>query len=136
MELLSGWMKVHKILHVIFETTGNFFFKLRSWGITLLYFLSWKFILFWRRVPINVPIFRLSISPNLYLDRLFCLKYIKFQLKSAEELCLMTLKIDANFEEKLTCGLENNMKNLANSYQNIWTLGLKIGTFMGYFYPK
>ena len=31
----------------------------------------------------------------------------------------MTLKIDANFEEKLTCGLENNMKNLANSYQNI-----------------
>ena len=26
----------------------------------------------------------------------------------------MTLKSDANFEEKLICGLENDMKNLAN----------------------
>ena len=26
----------------------------------------------------------------------------------------MKLEIDAKFEEKLTCGLENNMRNLAN----------------------
>ena len=31
----------------------------------------------------------------------------------------MTLKIDAKFEEKLTCGLENNMRNLATFHQNI-----------------
>ena len=31
----------------------------------------------------------------------------------------MTLKSDAKFEEKLTCGLENDMKNLANFYQNL-----------------
>ena len=26
--LLSGWVKIHQILHVIFETTSQFFFKL------------------------------------------------------------------------------------------------------------
>ena len=30
----------------------------------------------------------------------------------------MTLKSDAKFEQKLTCGLENNMRNLANFYQS------------------
>ena len=45
----------------------------------------------------------------------------------------MTLESDAKFGEKLTCGLENNMRNLAPEHLK---LGLKIGTFMGYFYPK
>ena len=30
----------------------------------------------------------------------------------------MTLESDAKFEEKLTCGLENDMRNLANFYQS------------------
>ena len=30
----------------------------------------------------------------------------------------MTLKSHAKYEEKLTCGLEDDMKNLANFYQN------------------
>ena len=30
----------------------------------------------------------------------------------------MTLERDAKFEEKLTCGLENNMKNLVNFNQS------------------
>ena len=30
----------------------------------------------------------------------------------------MTLESDAKFEEKLTFGLENNMKNLANFHQS------------------
>ena len=30
----------------------------------------------------------------------------------------MTLKSDAKFEEKLTCGLENYMSNLANFHQS------------------
>ena len=29
----------------------------------------------------------------------------------------MALKSDAKFEEKLTCGLENDMSNLENIYQ-------------------
>ena len=30
----------------------------------------------------------------------------------------MTLESDAEFEEKLTCGLENDMRNLADFYQS------------------
>ena len=30
----------------------------------------------------------------------------------------MTLKSDAKFEEKLTCGLENDMRNLADFHQS------------------
>ena len=34
--------------------------------------------------------------------------------KSTEELCLMTLKNDPKFEEKLTLGSKNDMRNLVN----------------------
>ena len=78
---MSGWVKIHKIPHVMFETASHFFFKLRSWEITLLFFFSWNFILFWRREPMRVLNFRLSISPNCDLISSFCWKYIKFQLK-------------------------------------------------------
>ena len=47
----------------------------------------------------------------------------------------MTLECDAKFEEKLTCGLENDMRNLANFHQSMFE-SLKIGTLMGSFYPK
>ena len=30
------------------------------------------------------------------------------------------MKSDPKFEEKLTCGLENDMRNLANFYQSTW----------------
>ena len=48
----------------------------------------------------------------------------------------MRLEKDAKFEGKLTYGLENNMRNLANIYHTTRKLGLKIGVFMGHFYPK
>ena len=32
----------------------------------------------------------------------------------SEELCVMTLKVDANFKGKLTCGLKNDISNLVN----------------------
>ena len=32
----------------------------------------------------------------------------------------MTLQCDAKFEDKLTCGLENDMRNLANFHQSTW----------------
>ena len=32
----------------------------------------------------------------------------------------MTVKCHAKFEEKLTCGLENNMRNLTKFHQNTW----------------
>ena len=46
----------------------------------------------------------------------------------------MTLKSDAKFEEKLTFGLENKIKNLANFHQS--TCKSKIGILMGFFCPK
>ena len=43
-----------------------------------------------------------KISLNLYFHRLLLFKVYKISAKkSIEELCLMTLKIDAKFEEKL-----------------------------------
>ena len=47
-------------------------------------------------------------------------KYITFDQKKYKELPLITLKSHAKFEEKLACGLENDMRNLANFHQNIW----------------
>ena len=49
----------------------------------------------------------------------FCVKYV-WPKKSIEELSVMTLKSDAKFEEKLTCGLDNDMRNMANFHQNTW----------------
>ena len=37
-----------------------------------------------------------------------------FELKNTEELCLMALNIDSKFKGKLTCGSQNDMRNLAN----------------------
>ena len=37
--------------------------------------------------------------------------------KSTEELCLMTMKIDAKFEGELTCAFKNDMRNLGNLHR-------------------
>ena len=67
----------------------------------------------------------------------FCEKYVMVDLNKYRGFTFHDIReSDAKFEEKLTCGLENNMRNLANFHQSTWKLGLKIGTFMGYFYPK
>ena len=50
----------------------------------------------------------------------FRAKYVMFDVKSTEELSFMTLKCHAKFEEKLTCGLESDMRNLVNFQQNTW----------------
>ena len=67
-----------------------------------------------------------KISTYLYFDRLFLLKVYKILAKKvyAEELCLMTLKIDAKFEEKLICCFKNdrNLVNFDPSTQNLQNL--------------
>ena len=47
----------------------------------------------------------------------------------------MKLESDAKFEEKVTCGLENDMRNLANFHQSMFE-SITIGAFIGSFYPK
>ena len=46
----------------------------------------------------------------------------------------MTLESDAKFEEKLTCGLESDMRNLVIFHQS--SQKSQTGTVMGSFYPK
>ena len=47
----------------------------------------------------------------------------------------MALNTDAKIEGKLTCASKNDMMNFANFHWN--TFGsLKIGTFIGSFYPE
>ena len=134
-----------------------------SWEITLLYFFSWNFILFWSKKSIKGLNFILSISPNVYFDRLLLLKVHKISAKKVQRtyvtwhwrvmenfkknqfviskmtiiwwiliralkslknwhfdwsLAFMNLKSRAKFKENLTCGLENDTKNLANFHQN------------------
>ena len=62
-----------------------------------------------------------KVSKICALISCFWPNYIIFELeKSTEELYFMTLESDAKFEEKLTCDLENDMRNLANFHQNTW----------------
>ena len=55
-----------------------------------------------------------------------------FELKKYRgHLSFMTLEFDAKFEEKLTCGLENDMRNLVNFHQctrksQNWVLSYKV----------
>ena len=43
--------------------------------------------------------------------------------------------MDATFEGKLTCAFKNGMRSLSNFYHSTFE-SLKIGTWMGSFYPK
>ena len=51
-------------------------------------------------------------SENLHFQRLFCPKCIMFELKKGS--CVMTLKGDIIFKEKLTGGLKYDTRNLIN----------------------
>ena len=46
----------------------------------------------------------------------------------------MTLKSDPKFEEKLICGLENDITNLTNIHQSTWKS--QNWDFDGSFYPE
>ena len=52
-----------------------------------------------------------KVSKIFFLMCSFWAKYILLELKITEKLSFMTLKRDAKFEEKLTCSLENEMRN-------------------------
>ena len=68
---------------------------------------------------------------NLHFDEvLFSIAYKVLAKKITEGLSLMTLKIDPNFEEKLSFCLENDMRNLVNfnassgKSENLYFVGL------------
>ena len=47
-------------------------------------------------------------------------KQKKYELKSTGELCVMTMKNDAKFEEELTCHFKIDMSNLMNFDPSTW----------------
>ena len=49
----------------------------------------------------------------------FRAKYITLDLKKYRGVTFHDIKSHVRFEEKLTCGLENDMRNLANFHQSI-----------------
>ena len=84
----------------------------KVWRKTDLLFQKWWFGQFWCEHWDTLKIFTLIGS--------FCAKYITFDLKNYKELSSMALKGDEKFEEKLTYGLENDMRNVANFNQSTW----------------
>ena len=81
--LLSGWVKIHKIHHVIFEITSQLFFKL--W-ITLQCHERQLFCTFLAETLLMFQASDCSgqISPNLYFDRLLLLKVYKISAKKVQ----------------------------------------------------
>ena len=59
-----------------------------------------------------------QVSQIFTLIGSYCAKYLMFELQNYRGVSFMTLKSDAKFEEKLTCGLENDMRNLANFHHS------------------
>ena len=85
----------------------------KIWRKTNLLFQKWQeFGEFWSKHSKVSKIFTL-IGP-------FRARYVKFALKKYRGVIFMTMKSHARFEEKLTCGLKNDTRNLANFYQNTW----------------
>ena len=66
----------------------------------------------WERILMRA----LKSLNNLHFD--WSLSCKTFDLKSTEELSFMPLKCHAKFEKKLTCGLENDLSNLAIFHQS------------------
>ena len=96
-----------------------------SWEITLLYFFSWNFLWFLQKESIKVQNFRLLTGQVKFhqictLIGSFCWKYIK----KYREVCLKTLKSDAEFEEKLICFFtnDNNLVNFDSSIRSLKNL--------------
>ena len=56
-------------------------------------------------------------------------------LKLTEELCIMTMKNDAKFEEELTCQFKIDMRNLTN-FDLSTRKSQKNFALMSYFWPK
>ena len=109
--LLSCWVKIQQILHVIFETISQYFFKLSSllnaMGVKSSVLFQLKLYSIFTKGAHHSTKFQTfdcsgDISPIFFFDRLLM-----------EELCLMILKSGAKFEEKLIFCYKTD-KNLVN----------------------
>ena len=93
--LLGGWLKIHLIPHVIFETTRQLFFKLSItlWcNERLLFctFLADIYLIQTKGTHQSAELQTLDcspgMSPNLYFDRLLLLKVYKISAKKVQRI--------------------------------------------------
>ena len=56
----------------------------------------------------------------------FCPNYAQFQLKSAEELSLMTLKGNGEFKEKLSCSFKHDIRSFADFHPTPQSLKISL----------
>ena len=80
-------------------------------------------------LPVQLEVWKFAIWSDIFVQSIQ-----RFRWKSTEELCLMTLKSYAKFEEKLTCGFKYDMRNLVNIHPT--TQKSKNFSLMDYFCPK
>ena len=74
--LLSGWVRIHQIPHVIFETSSQFFFKLFN------VMINKSSVLFCTKVQsLRLLTAQVEFHQICTLIGSFCWKYIKFQLQ-------------------------------------------------------
>ena len=112
--MCSFWAK--DILFELKRYRGVIFHKTEEgykiWRGINLSFKNWhkEFVKFWPEYSEVSKIFTLRV---LFGQSMYCLSW-----KITEQLSFMKLKSDARFKEKLTCCLENVMRNFANFHQN------------------
>ena len=68
-------------------------------------------------------------SEILHFDGLLLSKSYKVSAKKVQKSCLITLKSDATFKEKLACGFKYDMRNLVDFHRT--TQKSEIFTLMG-----
>ena len=92
MELLSGWVKIHKIPHVIFETTSQFFFRL----------------------CITFQCHEVSSLKNRTLIWFFCPKLRMYEFKIYRVVICHDYEKITKLEEELTCRFKIDKRTLMN----------------------
>ena len=127
----SFWRKyimfeLKKSKQVMFHDTEEW---CKIWRKTGLWFRKWhgEFSNF---LPEHSKVSKLGLWWDPYIHSRKCIS-----LKVTEELCVMTLKNDAKFEEKLTCRSKIDMRNLLNFDQST-RKSQKICTLIGSFWTK
>ena len=69
----------------------------------------------WQISPEHLEVLKLGLLSDHLLQ-----SKKSMSLKITEELCVITMKNDAKFEEELTCRFKSGMKKLSNFDPSIW----------------
>ena len=104
-------LELQKYIGVIFHDTEEF---CKIWKKTDLLFEE-RLEKFGRFSPEHLKVSKLGLWWDLFVQ-----SRKGMTLKFAEELCVMTMKNNAKFEEELTCHFKTDMRNLTNFDSSTW----------------